>query len=140
MLKHEITYEDYNGDTITEAFYFNLTKSELIELEVEHDEGMYEWLQKITKTNDRKTLISEFKKIILQSYGQKSPDGKRFIKTDELREEFSQTAAFNALFIQLATEDGIAATFIKGLLPKDLSAEIDKATEVPEVSPPVPNP
>lgn len=139
MLKHEITYEDYNGDSVTEAFYFNITKSELIELEVEHEEGMFEWLQKIMKTNDRKTLIAEFKKIILLSYGQKSPDGKRFIKNDELREEFSQTAAYNALFIQLATEDGVAATFIKGVLPKDLATEIDKAA-VPAVSPPVPNP
>lgn len=138
MLKHSIKYEDYNGDSVTEDFYFNLNKSELIELEVEHKEGMYEWIQSIAKADDRKTMLAEFKKIILLAYGQKSPDGKRFIKSDELREEFSQTAAYNALFMQLISDDGFAANFIKGILPKDLSTEVDKAVEAEKVSPPIP--
>lgn len=129
MLKHDITYEDYNGDTITETFYFNLTKSELIELDVEHGEGMYEWLSNIVKAEDRKTMVAEFKRIVLLAYGQKSPDGKRFIKSEEMREEFSQTAAYNELFMQLAMDENVAATFIKGILPKDLSEEADKAIE-----------
>lgn len=130
MLKHEISYEDYNGENVTETFYFNISKSELVELDVEHNEGMYDWLLKISKTNDRKTLVAEFKRIILLAYGQKSPDGRRFIKSDLLKEEFSQTAAFNTLFMQLATEEDAAANFIKGVLPKDLASEVDKAAEV----------
>lgn len=135
MLKHDITYEDYNGDTVTETFYFNITKAELVELEVEHDEGMSAWLENITKANDRKTMIQEFKRIVLMAYGQKSPDGKRFIKSDTLREEFSQTAAFNTLFMDLAINDVVASEFIKGVLPKDLVPELEKELKDRQIMP-----
>lgn len=135
MLKHPITYEDYNGETVTEEFYFNITKSELVELEVEHEEGMYAWLTKITKTNDRKNLVAEFKKIILAAYGEKSPDGKRFIKSEKMREEFSQTAAYNALFLQLVSEEDTAAAFVLGIMPKDLAEEIRKDPEAKQMLP-----
>ena len=130
MLKRDITYEDFDGEKTTETFYFNLTKSEIVELEVAYDGGLQAALLRIVKTNDRKNLVAEFKKIILLSYGQKSEDGKRFIKSDELREGFSQTAAFDALFIELATNDDAAATFLKGIVPKEFSQEMDKQTPV----------
>ncbi len=124
MLKKEITYTDFNDEKATDTVYFNITKSEAIELEVGHKEGLDDFIKNVIKTEDRQALISEFKRIILLAYGQKSPDGKRFIKTDQLREEFSQTAAFDALFIELASQDDAAATFIKGVLPKDMQEEI----------------
>lgn len=133
MLKRDVTYEDFDGETCTEAFYFNLSKSELIELEVGYKEGLQEALQRIIKTNDRKQLIEEFKRIILRAFGVKSDDGKRFVKSDELREAFSQTAAYDSLFIELATNDKAAATFIKGIMPKDLAMEVEKA-ETAELS------
>lgn len=121
MLKRDITYEDYDGQTVTETFYFNITKSELVELEVSHKKGFAEAMQDIIKANDNKTLIAEFKKLVLLAHGVKSDDGKRFIKSDESRTEFSQTAAYNALFMEIATDDDAAVEFIQGILPKDMT-------------------
>lgn len=135
MLKHSITFEDYEGDKITETLYFNITKTEMIELEVEHQDGLDKWLKTITKTNDRKTLFAEFKKIVLLAYGQKSQDGKRFIKNDVMREEFSQTAAFDALIMQLSTDAEISANFMKGIIPKDLAEQVDKNPEDRQINP-----
>lgn len=126
MFKRDITYEDFDGEKITETFYFNLTKTELIELEVEHKNGLQEAMQRIIKANDRKQLITEFKRIILLAYGVKSDDGKRFIKNDVLREEFSQSAAYDSLFMELATNEESAAAFINGIVPKDFAKELEK--------------
>lgn len=127
MLKREITYEDFNGETVSEYFYFNLSKTELLELEHEYDRGFAANIEAIVEAKSNKELVAEFKKLILLSYGKKSEDGKRFIKNDELREEFSQTAAFNELFISLATDETAAATFINGIVPKDMAQSIDEA-------------
>ena len=124
MLKRDITYEDYNGEQVTETFYFNLTKSEIIELEVSYKGGLEGFIQAIIQAEDNKTLVAEFKKIVLLSYGEKTPDGKRFVKNDELREAFSQTAAYDSLFMELAMNDESAANFIKGIIPSDLSREV----------------
>lgn len=127
MLKREIAYEDFNGNQVIDTFYFNISKTELIELEVEYQEGFGVMIQKIIDAKDNKALIKQFKEIILLAYGQKSDDGKRFVKSDQLREEFSQTAAFNTLFIEFATDDKAAAIFLKSVLPRDMIGEIDKA-------------
>jgi len=136
MLKRDITYEDFNGNTVTETFYFNISKPELVEMDVEYKEGMHAFLQKIIDTKDAKELIVQFKTLVLMAYGQKSEDGKRFIKNDQLREEFSQTAAYQALFMELATDDNAVALFIKGILPKDLAAVVDqdKLQSLPQTS------
>ncbi len=108
-------------------------------MEVEYEGGLGKMLQSIIETNNHKELIKKFKEIVLLAYGQKSEDGKRFIKSDQLREEFSQTAAYSALFIELATNDNAAADFLKGALPKDMGIEIDKAVSQKTVpSPPSP--
>ncbi len=139
MLKREITYEDFNGNKQTDVFYFNISKPDLIDLEVEYEDGFGAMIEKIVETKDRKTLIKIFKEIVLLAYGQKSEDGKRFVKSDELRVEFSQTAAYSVLFVELATDDDAAATFLKGVLPKDIAAEFDKALPpTPSVSTVIP--
>lgn len=126
MLKKSITYEDFDGNTQTEIFYFNLSKTELLELEFAEGNSFADQLKKIAATPENPKLIAIFKEIILAAYGEKSEDGKRFIKNEKLREEFTQTAAYNALFMELATSEGSALEFIRGILPADLSAEIDK--------------
>lgn len=142
MLKRSITYTDFNDKEATEVFYFNISKSELLELEVSTEEGFGESLKKIVAAENSKVLIETFKKIILEAYGQKSEDGKRFIKNDKLREEFSQTAAFNALFMELATNDNAASEFIRGIMPADMSAELEKEMKeianTPVLPPPTP--
>jgi len=143
MLKREIKYEDFDGNEVSEIFYFNLSKPELIELEVEHKQGFGKLLQSIVETKDNKELVAKFKQIILMSYGVKSEDGRRFIKSDQLREEFAQTAAYSELFMELASDDNAAVIFLTGILPRDISAQLDKedAKVIPATSsatPPTP--
>lgn len=130
MLKREITYDDYNGNTVTESFYFNLSKPELIEMEVEYKDGLAALIQSVINAKDNKTLISLMKDLILRCYGQKSADGKRFIKSAELRVEFSQSAAYEVLFMDLATNDKAASIFITGVLPKDMTTDVEKMMAV----------
>ena len=130
MLKREITYEDFDGNQVTDTFYFNLNRTELIELEVGYEGGLQAALQRIIESKDNKKIIEEFKKIILMAYGVKSEDGKRFIKNDHLREDFTQTAAFDALFMDLATNDNAAANFVMGILPNRFGEEQNKTTEL----------
>lgn len=131
MLKREITYEDFNGDTVTDIFYFNLSKPELIEMEVEEEGGFGSLLERIIESRNARELIKQFKNIVLMAYGVKSEDGKRFIKSDKLREEFAQTAAYQTLFMELASNDDAAAIFLKGVLPKDLAIDQDKPSSPP---------
>ena len=121
MLKRTIQFTDFDGNEQVEVHYFNLMKTELIEMEVEHGEGLEGMIRRIIETNDKKAIIAEFKKIILVAYGQKSADGKRFIKSPEISTEFSQSPAFDALFMELATDDKAAADFITKVVPAGMS-------------------
>lgn len=123
MLKRIINFDDFDGKPDSVEAYFHLSKAELIEYEVEFKEGLAGAIQRIINAEDRKEMIAEFKRIILMSYGVRSDDGKRFIKTEELRNAFQQTPAYSALFMELATEDGKAAEFINGVLPADMVAQ-----------------
>jgi len=131
MLKRNITYENFNGETCTGVFYFNISKPEIVELQYSESDGFYEALQKIVKIEDQGALIAIFKKLILDSYGQKSPDGERFIKNAQLREDFSQMAAFHSLFMELATNEDAASAFIIGIFPSDMSSELQKSLKTP---------
>lgn len=135
MLKREIKYENFDGEETSEVFYFNLSESELIELELEFDGSLGEMLEGIVKAQDHKEIVKWFKKIVLMAYGEKSEDGRRFIKSEEGRTEFSQTAAYNALFMELATNEDSAATFIQGVLPRSFSKQDQ---DKPVLAPPVP--
>ena len=124
MLKKTITYQDFNGDTTSEDFYFNLTKAELIELELSAgEEGLTESIKKLIASKDGASIINEFKRIILLAYGRKSEDGRRFIKSEEFRQEFASTEAYSELFFELATNADAAVTFIKGVMPSGLVVE-----------------
>lgn len=124
MLKLPLTYTTFDDEEITEEFYFNISTSEFIEYEVEYEEGLLEVLKRIIKTKDRKGIITEMKKIILLAYGKRSPDGKSFMKSDEMREAFSHTAAYQTLFMKLSLDDQFAADFLIGVFPKDFSEEL----------------
>ena len=126
MLKKTITYTDWFGDERTEDFYFNLSKSELSELQASEEGGLIRFIDKIVKTVDQRKLIEMFKGLILKSYGEKSDDGRRFIKSKELSEAFSQTPAYDILFMELSSDDVAAADFIKGIIPADLADKLDE--------------
>ena len=117
MLKKTIAYTDYNGSERTEDFYFNLTKAEVVEMEMSTTGGLAEMIKKIVAAQDAPSIIAIFKKLILKAYGEKSPDGKRFIKSDEISNAFSQTEAYSQLFMELATDADKAAEFVNGITP-----------------------
>ena len=126
MLKKTITYTDYDGNERKEDFYFNLNKAEIMEMEMSTSGGMAEMLQKIVDSQDAPAIIKAFKELVLKSYGQKSPDGKRFIKNATLREEFEQTEAYSQIFMELATNAEEAAKFVNGIIPNDVAKELPK--------------
>lgn len=130
MLKKTITYEDFNGETTSEDFFFHLSKAELVELELSHKGGMSEALQRIIDAEDGKAIIAEFKSLILNSYGKKSDDGKRFIKNQQLRDEFESSEAYSTLFMELVTDTDVAVEFINGIIPQGMAEEAAKVAAV----------
>lgn len=129
MYTKRLPYVDYNGEQREEDFRFNFTKAELVEMEMKTPGGIQAAIQGIIDAKDKAELVRIFKMLILDSYGVKSPDGKRFIKSDELREEFKQTPAYSDLFILLSSNDEEAAKFINGIMPEGMpKVKIDPNT------------
>lgn len=124
MFKKTVTYTDYNGIERKEDFFFNLSKAELIEMELGTVGGYAKTVQKIIDAKDSPTLIKLFKDLVLKSYGVKSEDGKRFVKSKELSEAFSQTEAYSQIFMELATDSEAASKFVNGLIPADLAKQV----------------
>lgn len=117
MLKKTITYTDYNGVERKEDFYFNLTKAEIMEMEMSISGGLTEMINRIVAAQDAPAIVKIFKELVLKAYGVKSPDGKRFIKSEELATEFAQTEAYSQLFMELATDADAASAFVNGIVP-----------------------
>lgn len=120
MIEKTFTYVDFKGVKRTETKHFHLMKSEIMELEMTTEGGLAERIQRVVNAKDTPTIIHIFKDLILRAYGELSEDGRRMIKNDELREEFSQTEMYSQLFMELATNDEAASEFIIGIMPSDL--------------------
>lgn len=135
MLKKTITYTDFNGEEVKEDFFFHLSKAELIELEMSHNEGLSTALQNIIDANDGKAIMDEMKKIIMMSYGKKSTDGKRFIKNQNLREEFASSEAYSTLFVELVTDADAATIFMDGIIPAGVEEMAEKISKLNEPKP-----
>ena len=120
MLKKTVTYVDYNGVERTEDFYFNLSKAEVTEMELSVEGGFSKMLEEIVKSNDNARILELFKEMVLKAYGEKSADGRRFVKSKELSEAFSQTEAYSEIFMELAMDEKAAAAFVNGIMPVNL--------------------
>ena len=140
MLKKTIKYTDFNGNEVTEDFYFNLTKAEVAEMELGASRldadgnvkgGMQDLLAEIVASGSGQRIMDTFKEILARSYGIRSEDGKRFIKSKELFEEFTQSAAYSEFFMELITDADAASSFIKAVMPADLAVESDKPKPQP---------
>lgn len=123
MIKKTITYTDYNGVERTEDFYFNLTKAEIMEMELSTTGGLADMITRIVKAQDAPAIIKIFKELILKAYGEKSQDGKRFKKSEEISNAFSQTEAYSILFMELAINADAASAFVNGIVPTDMAKE-----------------
>lgn len=117
MLKKTITFPDYNGVERTEDFYFNLSKAEVMEMEMSTTGGLAETIQKIVAAQDAPAIIRIFKELVLKAYGEKSPDGRRFVKSEDISAAFAQTEAYSILFMELATDADSASKFVNGIVP-----------------------
>lgn len=118
MVVKKITYTDYDGNERTESFYFNLNEAEITEMQYEQAGGLKAWLEKISEEKNTVEIMKEFKKIILRAYGEKSADGKRLVKGEEISKAFTQTEAWNQLFLEFINGgDKAMFEFINGILP-----------------------
>lgn len=128
MLKKTMTTVDFGGTERTEDYYFNLTKAEIMEMQLCTDGGFVETVKKIVEAKNQLELTRLFKKIICASYGVLSPDGRKFVKNQQVLDDFMATQAYSDLYIELLSGDGKAAEdFVNGILPKDPTNEAAKA-------------
>lgn len=140
MYSRKIKYTDYDGNEREEEFFFHLNKAEVLEMQMSYDGGLDKVLRKIIEAKDQKRLIEMFKMIILKSYGEKSADGRRFIKNPEIVEAFTQTEAYSELFMLLSTDDDAAAEFINGILPQRLIEDAKELADQKQANLPGPKP
>lgn len=127
MYQKVIKYEDYNGVDQEQVFMFNMTEAEITEMNLSVKGGMGEVMRQVANTRDVPKLIEIFKKMVLMSYGEKSPDGKRFIKSQELRDAFEQCPAYSQLFMELVQDNKAAAEFLIGIIPKKMRSDFNMA-------------
>ena len=120
MLKKTVTYIDYNGVERTEDFYFNLSKAEVAEMELSVEGGFSKMLEEIVASKDNVRIVSLFKQMVLKAYGEKSADGRRFVKSEEISQAFAQTEAYSEIFMELALNADAAAAFVNGIMPANL--------------------
>ena len=138
MIKKTMTYRDFNDVERTEDFYFNLTKAEVMEMEMSTSGGLAEMITRIVAAQDAPAIIKIFKELILKAYGEKSLDGKRFVKSEELATAFAQTEAYSQLFMELATDADAATKFIEGVI--DVDQNDPRIAEFKKKNNPIPAP
>ena len=127
MYKRTFTYTDFDGNERTEDAYFHFSKSEVIMMELSEAGGFGAKLQRIVDAKEGPEIIATFKEIILAAYGEKSPDGRRIVKSPEISKAFSETPMFDELFMELATNDKVAADFINHVIPAEILKEAQEA-------------
>lgn len=127
MYKKTITFTDYAGKELTEDFYFNLNKAELIKwLTTSGDYTLDKVLERLSKERNGKKIMEIFEDLIHLSYGRKSLDDRKFEKTEEIWNDFYQTEAYSILFTELVTDAKKAADFVNKIIPRDLADEVEK--------------
>lgn len=126
MYKKTVTYEDWDGNEVTEDCYFNLTRTEILEMEYNLRPGnsFSDTIMTLVEEKDMGQILSVIKDILLASYGKKSDDGRRFVKNDEIREEFAQSMVFDEIYMDLAANSDHAADFINGIMPKAVQDQL----------------
>lgn len=134
MIKWPITYTDYNGETRTEEFYFNLSKPEIMELQLNANGAYGAYLKRIIQERDGKEMAKVYRELITKAYGEKTDDGRRFVKSKELTDAFMQTEAYSELYMELFTDMKACEKFFNGVFPKDWEKYASKmsAENVPQ--------
>ena len=126
MIKRTVTYEDYNGEKRTETFYFHYTEAEILDMEMSEEGSFADRIQRIIDAKDKTALMKLIKKFVIDAYGVKSEDGKRFMKNDEVKAAFLECPAYSDIFMDMVTNDEIAAEFVNGVIPKTMKDRVAK--------------
>lgn len=140
MHKETIQYETYDGVPVEEDFYFNLSKAELMRMEMSQYGGMEALLQKIIKEQDSKRIYNMFEEIVQKAYGVKSDDGKQFIKNEEVLNKFVQSEAYSVLVMKMLEDADFSAKFVRNVFPKDIQDKLDKEDLPKRINNPIPAP
>jgi hypothetical protein len=138
MFTHTITYEDWDDNQVTEKLYFNLSKVELVELNVNWEGGLEKTFERLQKGEDQRTMFLFINTLLLKSYGVKSDDGREFMKSDEITKKFTQSRAYETIFTMLGEDDKFGEAFIRGVFPKSVIEEYDKQETEKAALPPPP--
>lgn len=133
MLKKTITYTDFEGNQRTEDYYFNLSKTELMRMELSTEGGLGKKLEGISKSENVPELIKMFEMLIKVSYGVKSDDGKKFVKNEKTTEDFINSAAYDELFMSLITNTDEAIAFFKSIMPGEVQASLENDDRIKEL-------
>lgn len=123
MITKTITYEDFNGKQRIEDFNFHLNKAELLELEASYEGGWSAHIQRVVNSNNNREIFNTMKDLLLRAYGVKSEDGRRFMKSEEIRRSFEESPAYEIILVELTLDKNAAknaADFINGIVPKDM--------------------
>ena len=139
MLKKTITFKDLDNNDVTQDFYFNISKTELLQWQLSEPGGMEAKLSQVVASQDGAQIMQTVDDVLRKAYGVRSEDNLRFEKSDVLYEEFKQTDAYNVLFMELCTDAGASAAFMNALMPEDLVAQVNnKLQSVQDVELPAP--
>lgn len=133
MLKKTINYEDLDGNPVTEDFYFNLSKAEMAEMQFSEAGGFMALLQSAANTSNPSDVIPMFRKILAMAVGQRSLDGKRFIKSQDIIDSFLQTDAYSVMLMEILSDTNAAVEFVKGVIPADLVGKVELEMLAPKV-------
>ena len=136
MLTKTVRYNDFDGNERIENLQFHLSKVELIEMSLDLPDEVSETIgndpskidesaaRRLMETMGSKGILDFIKKLLLKSYGVKSTDGRSFEKSEELSRKFSQTLAYEALVMELLTDELKAAEFVNKVIPADAADNI----------------
>lgn len=138
MIKKTITYTDYNGVERTEDHYFNLTKTELVRMELGKTGGLSDYMTGLINAQDVPALMNIFEQFVQKAYGKKSEDGRRFMKSPEITASFVETEAYDQLFWDLFNNAGEAAAFFNAIIPAELAEKVEEMSKKQDILP-IPN-
>ena len=124
MFKKTVTYKDYNNVERTETFHFHFSEAEILDMEMSVEGGFAERIQKIIDANEQTKLMQVIKQFVIDAYGVKSEDGKRFIKNETVKAEFLESPAYSKIWMELVTNDRMAADFINEVIPADMKEQL----------------
>lgn len=135
MLKKEVSYVDYDNNKRTDTIYFNMTKAEIAAMQVKMDGKYIDYLKDLVAGNHIEKLFNVFRNLVLDSYGVKSEDGRRFVKSAELRADFEASIPFSDMLVDLITDPDKMSAFTRAILPADMVTDGDiNAKAIPAIS------